>query len=355
VGKNISKITALVLAGLFLPSLAWAAGLGKLTVFSGLGEPLRAEIEVSSTEPGEADSLSARLAGGETYRQANIERQSALTSIRFAVDRRPGGQHVVLITSVGPMNEPFLDLLVELNWTNGRLVREYSFLLDPPEYKLPPMAAPAAPEPTAKEPAEVRAPAVVTETQLAPAPVAEPAAVYEVKRGDTLAKIAIQHKSEGVSLQQMLVALYRRNQDAFDGNNMNRLRAGKILNIPEREAAADVTQGDARAWSRRKARNSPSTDARLARQSRRLRRAPCRSVRLQRKSVRRPRKNRRLLRNPRRTSCACRRPRTRKLRDARVPRRAPTTNQRRTRRSGRPTSASRCWKRMFGTCKSWPS
>jgi len=246
VGKNISKITALVLAGLFLPSLAWAAGLGKLTVFSGLGEPLRAEIEVSSTEPGEADSLSARLAGAETYRQANIERQSALTSIRFAVDRRPGGQHVVLITSVGPMNEPFLDLLVELNWTDGRLVREYSFLLDPPEYKLPPMAAPAAPEPTAKEAAEVRAPAVVTETPLAPAPVAEPAAVYEVKRGDTLAKIAIQHKSEGVSLQQMLVALYRRNQDVFDGNNMNRLRAGKILNIPEREAAADVTQGDAR-------------------------------------------------------------------------------------------------------------
>jgi len=260
VGKYISKVTALALAGLLLPSLVWAAGLGKLTVFSALGQPLRAEIEVSSSEPGEADSLSARLAGAEAYRQANVERQGALTSIRFAVDRRPGGQHVVLMTSVGPMNEPFLDLLVELNWTNGRLVREYTVLLDPPEYTppaaaVPPVAAPAAPvapmaqpapEPAAKEPAEVRAPTAVTEMPLAPARAAAPAAVYEVKRGDTLAKIAIQHKSEGVSLQQMLVALYRRNQDTFDGNNMNRLRAGKILKIPEREAAAGVTQEDAR-------------------------------------------------------------------------------------------------------------
>ena len=248
------KVTALALAGLLLPSLAWAAGLGKLTVLSALGQPLRAEIEVSSLEPGEADSLVARLAGAEAYRQANIERQGALTTIRFAVDRRPSGQYAVVMTSVEPMNEPFLDLLVELNWNNGRLVREYTFLLDPPEYKTPVVIAPAPPvvapqapvarpAPTVKEAAEVRAPEPVTERALAPA--TKSAVTYEVKRGDTLAKIAIQNKQQGVSLQQMLVALYRGNQDAFDGNNMNRLRAGKILNVPERESAAGVPQEDA--------------------------------------------------------------------------------------------------------------
>ncbi|OFZ90378.1 MAG: hypothetical protein A2V78_01115 [Betaproteobacteria bacterium RBG_16_64_18] len=260
---------ALVLAVLLLPSLAWAAGLGKLSVFSALGQPLRAEIEVSSLESDEAISLTARLAAAEAYREANIERQAAAMSIRFIVDKRPNGQHVVLMTTVEPMNEPFLDLLVELSWANGRFVREYTFLLDPVEYKAPVVAVPAAtppvvvpavpvapvaqpaPAPAATEPA-VRAPPAVTERPLAPpaapakpAVTAKPAATYEVKRGDTLTKIANQNKFEGVSVQQMLVALYRGNQDVFDGGNMSRLRAGKILNIPEREAAAGVSQEDA--------------------------------------------------------------------------------------------------------------
>jgi pilus assembly protein FimV len=263
VGKYTSKITALALAGLLLPSLAWAAGLGKLTISSSLGQNLKAEIEIVAVDTSEADSLVARLATVEAYRTANIERTGPLTQIRFAVERRPNGQFVVAMTSVQPINEPFLDMLVELTSATSRLVREYTFLLDPPEYKAPaaaeavvtpaaePVAQPAAPPPepaaaSAAAPAAVEAatPAPVAETPLAPAAV--PAATYEVKRGDTLAKIANQYRQEGVTLQQMLVALYRGNEEVFDASNMNRLRAGKILNIPEPGAAAGVSQDEAR-------------------------------------------------------------------------------------------------------------
>jgi len=304
---------------LILPSLAWAAGLGKLSVLSALGQPLRAEIEIVSLQRSEGDTLGARLAPGEVFRQANIDLNPALLSVKFAVQRRPGGQYVMTLTSGQPINEPFIDMLVELNWANGRLVREYTFLLDPPEYAGPPKPKPLRaaqlpaaepPEPLASAPsAEPVAPAsplepvpaapaasaepnapprVAAETgappretvgestspaqvQVLPAEVkpagpvpvqvdAAPAAaapaglvqvpgvsdIYEVVRGDTLSKIAMRNKVEGVTLQQMLVALFRANQEAFVADNMNRLRAGKIVSIPDKDAAGAVAAVDAR-------------------------------------------------------------------------------------------------------------
>jgi pilus assembly protein FimV len=268
VGKITLKTICLASAGLLLPSLAFAAGLGRLTVHSALGEPLRAEIEVVSVQPGEADSLAARLASQEAFRQANIELNSALFEVRFNLERRPDGRHIVVLTSNRPLNEPFVDMLVELTWAGGRLTREYTFLLDPAEYRGPAVAAPADPvtpptvKPLAAEPARPpqsataqpapSAPSAAAAPGAAPAaaapakPAAEGASTYEVKRGDTLGRIAQRNLPSGVSLQQMLVALYRSNQDAFVGNNMNRLRAGRILNIPDREAALAVTEADAR-------------------------------------------------------------------------------------------------------------
>ena len=136
-GKVASKTCLAAVASLILPSLAWAAGLGKLSVLSQLGQPLRAEIEIVSLQRGEGDTLGARLAPGELFRQANIDLNPALLSMKFAIQRRPSGQYVMILTSGQPINEPFLDMLVELNWANGRLVREYTFLLDPPEYAGP--------------------------------------------------------------------------------------------------------------------------------------------------------------------------------------------------------------------------
>ena len=325
-GSFASKIRAAVLVGLAVPSVAGAAGLGKLSVLSALGQPLKAEVEIVSLQRGEGDSLGARLAPLDAFRQANVDLNPSLMSVKFAVQRRAGGQYVMTLTSAQPMNEPFVDMLVELNWANGRLVREYTFLLDPPEYaglKKPEASQPApatampvekaAPQAAAPVEAPPAAPAVPaepapvvavvplgpnvpgqapSEQPSAPAPVAaeapqgepappgaqvevipveptragpEPAPVetataapgelvqepgvkntYEVVRGDTLSKIAMRNPVEGVTLQQMLVALFRANPDAFVADNMNRLRAGKIINIPDKDAAESIAPVDAR-------------------------------------------------------------------------------------------------------------
>ena len=141
------------------PLMAYSAGLGRLAVTSALGQPLSAEIEIVSLQSGEEDSLSARLASPEAFRQAGIELSSALIGLQLAIDKR-GGRTVIRLSTAQPINEPFLDVLIELSWATGRLVREYTFLLDPPEYRSPkPAAAAPAPAPApAAKPAPSAAP-----------------------------------------------------------------------------------------------------------------------------------------------------------------------------------------------------
>jgi pilus assembly protein FimV len=231
-----------------VPALGHAAGLGRLTVNSALGEPLRAEVEVTSLQPNEAESLAARLASPDAFRQAGIEYGSSLMSIRVALERRDG-RPVVRLTSSRPINEPFLNVLLELQWSQGRLVREFTFLLDPPGYREKPAAAAApAPAPTAADAATVArvspAPTAPEARPLAPQP-APSAQGYEIKRGDTLGRIARDNQPEGVTFQQMLVALYRANQGAFINNNINLIRTGRILQIPDREAISAIAAGEA--------------------------------------------------------------------------------------------------------------
>ncbi len=268
---KLKALSAAVLSAVVL-SNAYAAGLGKLTVLSSLGQPLRAEIELTSVSPDEASSLIPKLASADAFRQANIDLNPALFSLRFAVEQR-GSSSIVRITSTQPINEPFVDMLLELGGSKGRLVREYTFLLDPPEMRSarPSQVASiamAAPSLAARSTPS----AVSSEGQSAPSPAAEPAHnsarnaassratpkpaaqapesdaskdEYLVKKGDSLAKIANQYRSGGVSLDQMLVALYRANPDAFIGKNMNRLRAGEILSVPEAGAAESVGEAEA--------------------------------------------------------------------------------------------------------------
>ena len=253
VGKSVTARLLAAALLLWVPLHALGAGLGKLTVLTALGQPLSAEIEVVSLQPGEEESLVARFASAEAYQQAGIETNPATLGVRFSIDRRDG-RHVIKMVSNAPINEPFLNVLVELSWNSGRLVREYTFLLDPPEYKAPvavtpaPAPAPAAAAPTAATP--VPAPRAVQERPMAPLAAPSGAAsgkTYEVKKGDTLGKIAGEtNPGGGVSLQQMLIALYRANPDAFIGSNINRLRAGRILNVPDQAAASAVDEDDAR-------------------------------------------------------------------------------------------------------------
>ncbi|GIZ52409.1 FimV/HubP family polar landmark protein [Noviherbaspirillum aridicola] len=259
----LKTLSAAVVSALVF-SNAYAAGLGKLTVLSPLGQPLRAEIELTSVSKEEAGNLVAKLASPETFRQANIDYSSVLNSLQFAVDQR-GGRQFVRVTSTQPLNEPFVDMLLELSGPNGRIVREYTFLLDPADLRnsqsaqVAPVPAPAqrgaqaAPAQRSAAPAAQPAPAAQRAERPAPTAPAAPAAErgaageqYQVRKGDTLAKIAGQVKPNGISLDQMLVALYRNNPDAFAGQNMNRLRAGQILSVPDAEAARGVSADEAR-------------------------------------------------------------------------------------------------------------
>ena len=252
------KASILATALAVLPMGTNAAGLGRITVLSALGQPLRAEVELTASRE-ELSSLSARLAPHEAFKQAGIEFVPALGGIKLAIDKRTNGKPVIRLTTSQPINEPFLDLLIELNWTAGRLVREYTFLLDPSPEVLarkpvaPPVAKrdaePAAqPSPVAspKQP-EVRADdKPQAETKPVEAKPAGEAQGREIKKGEYLRKIAAESQYEGVSLDQMLVAIFRSNKDAFIGNNMHRMKAGKILSIPDRDAVAAVDTREAR-------------------------------------------------------------------------------------------------------------
>jgi pilus assembly protein FimV len=249
---------SLLAGALALHGQALALGLGKLTVESALGQPLSARIDLTSVSRDDLDSLRARVADPSLYRQNSLTYQSTLSRARISVEGA-GGTPYLRVTSPVPVQEPFLDLLVELDWAAGRVVREYTFLLDPPGIQ---MAAPTepvtparagTPARTAAAPAP-RAPAATSSAApAAPATTASAAATtgaaggqqYEVRRGDTLQKIATQYKPTEATLDQMLAALFNRNQAAFEGGNMNRLRAGSILTIPSATDAQAAAPAEA--------------------------------------------------------------------------------------------------------------
>lgn len=244
--------SCLALSG--VPLAAQAAGLGRIVVFSELGQALRAEIEVSATREELAD-MKAQLASPDAFEQAGLDYATTLLGIRFSLDKRPNGQTIIRLSSDRPINDPFVDMLLELSWSAGRLVREYTFLLDPPEIaaKSAASGAPAvsAPRVITQIDNDVRRKAIagVRAQEQVQKPVDQPADrqdVHEVKRGDTLHKIASETKPEGVSLEQMLVGLLRANQQAFDGGNMNRLKAGKILSVPDKSAVESVSTSEAK-------------------------------------------------------------------------------------------------------------
>jgi pilus assembly protein FimV len=247
-----------------------SAGLGKLTVSSALGQILAAEIDLVSLQAGELDSLSARVASPESYRDAKIEYSSVLRLLRFTVEKRASGQPYLKLTSIAPINEPFVDVLIEVTWPAGRLQREYPILLDPPGFAearasaavgaarpapaavpataAAPSPAPAAAAPAAPMPAPTGSPSAKTEmAAVSPALVKEPGrdSYGPVEKGETLRKIAEEVKPSEVSMEQMLAALFRENKAAFIDNNMNRLKAGQILRVPSAEEVGKISGKEA--------------------------------------------------------------------------------------------------------------
>ena len=303
---HLAAAVAFALAAWSAP--AGAAGLGRLSVNSALGQPLQAEVEVTSVSPEEAATLSARLASPDAFRAAGLQFNNALAGLRMAVQER-NGRHYIRVSSSRPINEPFVDLMVELNWASGKFVREYTFLLDPPELRASRQtveggtsaSAPVAPAVSARAtPRSLQSPEAArpaAPAQRAPAPVAQrgdaqapaqpaPAAPaggtrtldqagaagragatsdsVTVGRGDTLGKIAAARKPANATLEQTIVAIYQANRSAFIDSNPNLIRQGRTLSIPDAEAIASVDAATAQRQLRVAAQDFRSYKERLA-------------------------------------------------------------------------------------------
>lgn len=284
---------------------ASAFTLGQLKVQSALGEPLRAEIDVTEIAANEADGLKINIATAEAFKNAGVPYNSALSDVKATLQRRAGGQYVVRLSGSRPLNDPFIDLLLEANGASGRIVRDYTVLLDPPAARQsaastqatpisPQISAPverAAPAARARRerppvvtaaPSAAPAPAATAPAAAAPAPAAAAPArsggggeQVTVQRGDTAGKIAATYKPADVSLDQMLVALLMANPDAFVGGNVNRMRAGAVLDLPSAAEASAVPTAEARrtvtaqsrdfgAYRQRLADNAPTTNVAAA-------------------------------------------------------------------------------------------
>jgi pilus assembly protein FimV len=263
--KTIMAAAATALIGLYGPP-ASALSLGRITVQSALGEPLRAEIDVPDINAEEAASLQARAASPEAFQAAGLEYNPAMANLKVTLQRRANGRAYIRLSSDRAVNDPFVDMILEANWASGRIVRDYTMLFDPPALKQAAPAAPTAPQvPAAPSTsrAAAAAPAPLALPPARPAEVAKaaprpapPAAVAQktppaagtmtVKAGDTAGQIAAATKPVNVSLDQMLVAILRANPDAFLRDNVNRIKAGAILNLPTPEQAATTTDTEAR-------------------------------------------------------------------------------------------------------------
>lgn len=230
---------------------AHAARLGKLTLFSSLGQPLVAEIEIIAIES-EWPVLAANIVflDGTGGSGAANEKTLAPLGLQVVLAKRADGVPFLRVTSEQPVKEPFMDVFVEIQGISEKRVHEYSFLLESSDTPVSQITSPLPPVVTALlPPKEMENPAPVVEETTSVAPVkATPAPVLTtrlVKKGDTLEKIARETMAEGVTLVQMLVAYLRGNPDAFVNGNMNRLLADKTLNVPDKTAAEAINRNEA--------------------------------------------------------------------------------------------------------------
>ena len=249
---------SLFLIILLLPyTVLFAAGLGKLSLMSALGQPLSAEIDIVTANKDEIPSLRASIASQEAFAQAGIQYEPFFSAVKVSVESRVNGNPYIKLSSPQAINDPFLNLLVELNWASGRILREYAVLLDPAESSpqqvaAPSVAAPVVVAPQQNKPTEPEIPKKIPPkakqvplTENNPSAYRTTGTYGPVVSGDNLSAIARQVLPAGVDLNQMLVALYRANRDAFIAGNMNLLRVGAVLKIPEKSEADAIDKKSA--------------------------------------------------------------------------------------------------------------
>ena len=234
--SNLFQRTALCAAlSLSILGSAQALTLGRPVVQSKQGEALRAEIDINEITAAEQIELQANLASQEIYKAAQIEwptNNGAPLEIQIQLWRRDNGKPYLKISSQQPVNSKFLDLLIDLRWANGRLLRDISVSLDDgnsQKTKKPVIGGLTEGSNKAATPAAVTANGQIL-----------------VKRGDTASELSVNKIPAGVSLDQMLLALLRSNPDAFVDANVNRMKEGALLTLPSEEEAKSVSREEAR-------------------------------------------------------------------------------------------------------------
>ncbi|HBE91569.1 MAG TPA: hypothetical protein DDW55_03245 [Gammaproteobacteria bacterium] len=283
-GKRI-RLACLLTLALLLPAQAYALGVGKLIVNSALDEPLNASIELSSATVTELKTLNARLAVRGVFQQAGIEYTDSLAQINFAIDQNPAGKSYIRLTTEQPFRDPFMHFVLEVTWGGGQMYREYTALLDPPSFTPAPTAQISAPvvdrrpvrQPTAVSSTVPDAPPPIAAPETASAkplptptesatsklgpstsgsgdivPVETGEQVYgPVRSGDVLWSISERYQgNSGNSVQQVMMAIFHANPQAFQNNNINYLKAGQTLRIPSGDVVAQRSKAEARSEMR---------------------------------------------------------------------------------------------------------
>jgi len=254
VAKRSSRALALLLA---LPSAAFALGLGDIRLLSPLNAPLDAEVELVDVAPDEVNTVQAQLASRETFARYGLDWPAYLTGVQMRTVRTPDGRQMLKLKSTEAISEPFITLLVEVSWARGHLVREYTMLLDPPVYTPGKSAVASAPVSAPATGSGVREGAIARSAEnpaaAAPAPESGAASMHVVQRGETLSGIASSTAAADARsprTRSWMLAIYQANPRAFE-QNMNVLRSGAVLRIPDAAQAAAVSPSDASAEIRR--------------------------------------------------------------------------------------------------------
>jgi pilus assembly protein FimV len=254
------RTAALIILTGCLGALPWAAfglGLGNIQLHSALGQKLDASIDLVGADQQTVAGLKVKLATPDQFKQAGVDDgQAILRALKFKVVQANGGWQVH-VTSADPVREPFVTFLVDAQWPSGQVVREYTLLIDPPNYAGAATPAATAPAATASASAAVQgAPQAqsarnVAQQAAAPAVAASTTPVSRgdnygpIRRGDTLWGISQRLRAgTDIGIDQMMIALYRANPDAFSGN-INRMKAGYVLRVPDAAAIRNLDRREA--------------------------------------------------------------------------------------------------------------
>lgn len=240
------------------PGLAAALGVGDYTLNSYLNQPLEMEVELFDAGDLTPEEVLANLGSEGDFQNAGVERVFFLNELNFEVNLRPDGNGTLRITSAQPVREPFLNFIVEIMWPTGRLLREYTVLLDPPvmaQAVQPTAVAPVASQSTSPAPVQAPVEQVQAPVQSQPKVVAQSQSQsfdasrgpdYVVQPSDTMWRIALNNRpANSISVQQMLIAIQTLNPEAFIDGNVNLVREGTVLRIPSEQEVRQISTRDA--------------------------------------------------------------------------------------------------------------